>query len=285
LKAGYIGHLTIMANHILEISRKADPIRGLLSLHAGWQTYQSETLNERNEREDVTKWGCGRPTIGTQVPSEEGDRDPMAMALGDGYPYDLHQEDPDIGNEPGMGLMNVLDDREIPPEDALIARWDLTDKVKSWEELVPSSSSSSESSGNSSGDSSSDEEEDGKDRIQPAGMEESASSHKISGPAFVSSGLGDSDEVRYDSSEDEGEAQHVDRAISSEDCVKAKIVEEGSTATGGNAEACPAVAAQETSDKPVNCGVVGDADTGLSEYTSFNYWKMDLSLSEIPDVL
>ncbi|CAD7697618.1 unnamed protein product [Ostreobium quekettii] len=285
--AGYIGHLTIMANHILEISRKADPIRGLLSLQAGWQTYQSETLSERNDREDVTKWGCGRPTIGTQVPSEEGDRDPMAMALEDGYPYGLHQDDPDIGNEPGIGLTNVLAESEIPPEDTLIARWELADKVKSWEELVPSSSSSSsESSGNSSGDSSSDEEEDGKDRMQPTGAEESGGSHRISGPAFVSSGLGDSDEVRYDSSDDEGEAHHDDRAVSSEDCVKAGIAEEGSTETGNSQEACPAMAEQEPNgEKPVSCGVVGDADSGLSEFSSFNYWKMDLSLSEIPDVL
>ena len=74
LKAGYIGHITMMANHVVVVSKKAENIRNLLTLNAGWQRYQSETLDLRNDREDVTKWGCGRPSSGPhQGPGSDGD--------------------------------------------------------------------------------------------------------------------------------------------------------------------------------------------------------------------
>ena len=90
---------------------------------------------------------------------------------------DDDDEDTDALAEQGLGLDNVLEDGDLAPDDAaaLIAKWELRENVKSWEDLEASSSSSSSSSssGSSSGEGDG-QEEDGKSNpvksMEPVGI-------------------------------------------------------------------------------------------------------------------
>ena len=59
--AGYMGHITYIANKLLEASHGSDQVLHYLEACEPWQQYVEGTLKERNVVENVMQWACGRP--------------------------------------------------------------------------------------------------------------------------------------------------------------------------------------------------------------------------------
>ncbi|KAJ0967624.1 hypothetical protein J5N97_024541 [Dioscorea zingiberensis] len=60
-RAGYIGHITRIANKIVQLSNNNEHIWTYLKDDNEWISWQN-VLSERNAVENVYKWACGRPT-------------------------------------------------------------------------------------------------------------------------------------------------------------------------------------------------------------------------------
>ncbi|XP_039139021.1 serine/threonine-protein phosphatase 6 regulatory subunit 3-like [Dioscorea cayenensis subsp. rotundata] len=60
-RAGYIGHITRIANKIVQLSNNNEHIWAYLKDDSEWMNWQN-VLSERNAVENVYKWACGRPT-------------------------------------------------------------------------------------------------------------------------------------------------------------------------------------------------------------------------------
>jgi serine/threonine-protein phosphatase 6 regulatory subunit 3 len=61
LRAGYCGHLTQIANRLLQLGGKCIVVRDYLESHQEWAKFVSTRLEPRNRVESVFAWRCGRP--------------------------------------------------------------------------------------------------------------------------------------------------------------------------------------------------------------------------------
>lgn len=62
LRAGYMGHITTLANRLIELYDSQEAIKGQMNGHEGWSEWVEKVLAPRNELEDVQRWQCGRPS-------------------------------------------------------------------------------------------------------------------------------------------------------------------------------------------------------------------------------
>ncbi|DBB02911.1 hypothetical protein WJX77_008919 [Trebouxia sp. C0004] len=62
IRAGYLGHLVLLGNSLLEASSRRTDIRTALQASPDWQKYVQGSLAEANNRQDVMQWACGRPS-------------------------------------------------------------------------------------------------------------------------------------------------------------------------------------------------------------------------------
>ncbi|KAL0037491.1 hypothetical protein WJX79_010824 [Trebouxia sp. C0005] len=62
IRAGYLGHLVLLGNSLLEASSRRTDIRTALQASPDWQKYVQGPLGEANNRQDVMQWACGRPS-------------------------------------------------------------------------------------------------------------------------------------------------------------------------------------------------------------------------------
>lgn len=63
LRAGYLGHITQVANILNEAAAEKPLIADALNHNSLWHTYVIEVIQPRNDVEDVTHWACGRPSV------------------------------------------------------------------------------------------------------------------------------------------------------------------------------------------------------------------------------
>lgn len=61
LRAGYLGHVTRMANLLVEAAASKQAVADALASDESWQRFAVGELQRRNEVEDVSQWECGRP--------------------------------------------------------------------------------------------------------------------------------------------------------------------------------------------------------------------------------
>ena len=62
LRAGYIGHLTALGNKLGELAGQRELIASALAGSTEWSIWLQKVLQPRNERENVHRWACGRPS-------------------------------------------------------------------------------------------------------------------------------------------------------------------------------------------------------------------------------
>ncbi|GBF89982.1 hypothetical protein Rsub_02688 [Raphidocelis subcapitata] len=62
LRAGYLGHVTRMANLLIDAASQKPAVADALAADEAWAAFAAGELQRRNEIEDVTHWECGRPT-------------------------------------------------------------------------------------------------------------------------------------------------------------------------------------------------------------------------------
>ncbi|ONK70694.1 uncharacterized protein A4U43_C04F550 [Asparagus officinalis] len=72
-RAGYVGHITRIANKLIQVGNCNDHIQKYLQENAEWSDWQTNVLQERNTVENVYRWACGRPT--TMQERRESDED------------------------------------------------------------------------------------------------------------------------------------------------------------------------------------------------------------------
>ena len=62
LRAGYLGHVTRMSNILVEVGPVKAVVGEQLAADPMWASYVTGDLLARNEKEDVNRWACGRPS-------------------------------------------------------------------------------------------------------------------------------------------------------------------------------------------------------------------------------
>lgn len=62
LRAGYIGHVTALGNKLGELAGAREGIAAALAGSPEWSIWLQKVLQPRNERENVLRWACGRPS-------------------------------------------------------------------------------------------------------------------------------------------------------------------------------------------------------------------------------
>ncbi|KAK9917462.1 hypothetical protein WJX75_004564 [Coccomyxa subellipsoidea] len=75
LRAGYMGHLTEIANSLQTVAARRPPIAHLLCASTAWTDFAFGPLAERNQLEDVLSWRCGHPQMRGAVPGAAKDGD------------------------------------------------------------------------------------------------------------------------------------------------------------------------------------------------------------------
>ncbi|CAA7030967.1 unnamed protein product [Microthlaspi erraticum] len=61
-RVGNIGHISRIANKLVQLSSNSNQIKTLLEEHNEWGEWEANTLHDRNTVENVYRWVCGRPT-------------------------------------------------------------------------------------------------------------------------------------------------------------------------------------------------------------------------------
>ncbi|CAH8367514.1 unnamed protein product [Eruca vesicaria subsp. sativa] len=61
-RVGNIGHISRIANKLVQLSTNSDLIKTVLEEHNEWGEWEANTLHDRNAVENVYRWVCGRPT-------------------------------------------------------------------------------------------------------------------------------------------------------------------------------------------------------------------------------
>ncbi|KAK1261120.1 hypothetical protein QJS04_geneDACA002427 [Acorus gramineus] len=84
-RAGYVGHITRIANQLVQHGNEIDFIHAHLQEKVEWIDWQTNTLQERNTVENVYRWACGRPTA-LHERTQDTDDD------------ELHDKDYDVGH-------------------------------------------------------------------------------------------------------------------------------------------------------------------------------------------
>ncbi|GLU02494.1 hypothetical protein SLE2022_197430 [Rubroshorea leprosula] len=82
-RAGNIGHITRIANKLVQVASSNSRIQTCLQENSEWNGWQSSVLQQRNVVENVYRWACGRPTA-LQDRTRDSDED------------DLHDRDYDV---------------------------------------------------------------------------------------------------------------------------------------------------------------------------------------------
>ncbi|KAL3157863.1 hypothetical protein ABBQ32_012277 [Trebouxia sp. C0010 RCD-2024] len=62
IRAGYLGHLVLLGNSLVEASSRRQDIQTALQASPQWEQYANGPLAEANTRQDVMQWACGRPS-------------------------------------------------------------------------------------------------------------------------------------------------------------------------------------------------------------------------------
>ncbi|XP_028808034.1 serine/threonine-protein phosphatase 6 regulatory subunit 3 isoform X2 [Neltuma alba] len=82
-RAGNIGHITRIANKLIQLAHNQSHIQAYIQENSEWNQWQTTVLQERNMIENVHRWACGRPTA-LQDRIRDSDED------------DLHDRDYDV---------------------------------------------------------------------------------------------------------------------------------------------------------------------------------------------
>lgn len=61
-RAGNLGHITRIANKLVQLRNSQSRIQAYLQENSEWNEWQTTVLQERNAAENVYRWACGRPT-------------------------------------------------------------------------------------------------------------------------------------------------------------------------------------------------------------------------------
>lgn len=61
-RAGYLGHITRIANKIVQLGQGNKSIQTYIQENGEWNEWHATVLQERNVVENVYRWACGRPT-------------------------------------------------------------------------------------------------------------------------------------------------------------------------------------------------------------------------------
>eukprot|EP00897_Mesotaenium_endlicherianum_P008159 jgi/Mesen1/7371/ME000381S06606 len=97
---GYMGHLTRIANRMVQLSNNNPLLQAALRGNSRWVEWQTSVLQKRNAVENVYQWSCGRPSAldDRQADSDEeefvrGDRDfdISTLSLTNNVPRDFHR--------------------------------------------------------------------------------------------------------------------------------------------------------------------------------------------------
>ncbi|XP_049408894.1 uncharacterized protein LOC125872223 [Solanum stenotomum] len=117
-RLGNIGHLTRIANKLVQLGSDDNRIRGHLEKNMEWSDWHTTVLQERNTLENVYRWACGRPTAlldRTRDSDEEDvhnrDYDVAALAnnLSQAFQYTIYDNN---GAEEGHGALD-RDDEDV----------------------------------------------------------------------------------------------------------------------------------------------------------------------------
>ncbi|XP_059300450.1 uncharacterized protein LOC132052783 [Lycium ferocissimum] len=117
-RVGNIGHLTRIANKLVQLGSNDNRIREHLEKNMEWSDWHSTVLQERNTLENVYRWACGRPTAlldRTRDSDEEDfhnrDYDVAALAnnLSQAFQYTIYDNN---GAEEGHGALD-RDDEDV----------------------------------------------------------------------------------------------------------------------------------------------------------------------------
>lgn len=74
-KIGNLGHLTRIANRLLQVAYSNTDIQAHLQANSKWVEWQREVLQSRNSIENVSQWSCGRPTTVRDRPVDSDEDD------------------------------------------------------------------------------------------------------------------------------------------------------------------------------------------------------------------
>lgn len=124
MRAGYMGHVTLMGNTVLEIAKQRPEVVALLAGKEQWTLFVSTSLRERNELENVSKWACGRPS--SLVNGYDSDPDDK--------PHDMYNRyinaDDDPDDDDDDDIVDSLNDYQKGTEENL----DSKETRDSWED-------------------------------------------------------------------------------------------------------------------------------------------------------
>ena len=75
-----MGHITALANKLSAMADKRSGVAAALETSAEWGQWRASVLQPRNEREDVNRWACGRPSTQEMASRAASAEDPMLEA-------------------------------------------------------------------------------------------------------------------------------------------------------------------------------------------------------------
>ncbi|KAI5068013.1 hypothetical protein GOP47_0016358 [Adiantum capillus-veneris] len=117
-KIGNLGHLTRIANRLLQAANNNSDILAHLQGNAKWVEWQSDVLQKRNSLENVCQWTCGRPTTVRDRPVDsdeddfrEKDYDISSMVSNSREAFRYGMYDNEDGEE-GIGIVE-RDDEDV----------------------------------------------------------------------------------------------------------------------------------------------------------------------------
>ncbi|GLU11817.1 hypothetical protein SLE2022_285370 [Rubroshorea leprosula] len=109
-RVGNIGHITRIANKLVQLANSDNRIQACLQENSEWNGWHSSVLQERNVVENVYRWACGRPTA-LQDRTRDSDEDDLhdrdydvaalANNLSQAFRYKIYGND-DTGEEHGV---------------------------------------------------------------------------------------------------------------------------------------------------------------------------------------
>ena len=105
IRAGYLGHLTHIANRLAEAATMRDAVAAALGATPAWGPWVDDTLRGRNDMENVLTWSCGLPSKreALSVPSvDELDAESHSFQVPADPP---HLPWPRIPGPPTLGLL------------------------------------------------------------------------------------------------------------------------------------------------------------------------------------
>ncbi|KAF3679971.1 serine/threonine-protein phosphatase 6 regulatory subunit 3 isoform X1 [Capsicum chacoense] len=121
-RVGNLGHLTRIANKLVQLGSYDNRIQGYLEKNMEWNDWRTTVLQERNILENVYRWACGRPTAlldRTRDSDEEDvhnrDYDIAALAnnLSQAFQYTIYDNN---GAQEGHGALD-RDDEDVHFDD------------------------------------------------------------------------------------------------------------------------------------------------------------------------